>query len=90
MGFGFPIGPMLPRPAAAVGRGAARRVVGCERQGLLDPEPIRRAWAEHLAGRRDLAHELWDVLALQAWLDRWRPSGWAEGRRPCRPPRLGR
>ncbi len=30
--------------------------------------------ASHLAGRRDLAHELWDILALQAWLDRWLPA----------------
>jgi len=48
-----------------------RRLVA---QGLLDPEPIRRAWNQHLGGRRDLAHELWDVLALQAWLDRWNPG----------------
>jgi hypothetical protein len=25
-------------------------------------------------GRRDLAHELWAVLALQAWLERWMPG----------------
>ena len=44
------------------------------RQGLLDPVPIRRAWHQHVQGRRDLALELWDVLALQAWLDRWMPG----------------
>jgi hypothetical protein len=27
-----------------------------------------------VTGRRDLAHELWDVLALQAWIERWMPS----------------
>ncbi len=61
------------RSAPAVGRGAARRgrLAG---QGLLDPGPIRRAWHQHLEGRRDLAHELWAVLALQAWLDRWEPA----------------
>ncbi len=74
MGFGFPIGPMLCgtlRPWAEELLDESR----LERQGLLDPGPIRQAWADHLAGRRDLAHELWDVLALQAWLARWRPSG---------------
>ena len=43
-------------------------------QGLLDPAPVRRAWQQHLAGRRDLGYELWDVLALQAWIDRWMPE----------------
>lgn len=37
--------------------------------GLLDAVPIRRAWAEHLSGRRDASYELWDVLMLQSWLD---------------------
>ena len=74
MGFGFPIGPMLRGPL----RPWAEELLDesrLERQGLLDPGPIRQAWGDHLAGRRDLAHELWDVLALQAWLARWRPSG---------------
>jgi asparagine synthase (glutamine-hydrolysing) len=73
MGFGFPIGSMLLgrlRPWAEELLGQRR----LEDQGLLDPAPIRRAWRLHLAGRRDMAHELWDVLALQAWLDRWTPD----------------
>jgi asparagine synthase (glutamine-hydrolysing) len=70
MGFGFPVGAMLRgslRPWAEELLGE-RRLAS---QGLLDPAPIRRAWRQHLDGRRDLAHELWAVLALQAWLDRW-------------------
>jgi asparagine synthase (glutamine-hydrolysing) len=73
MGFGFPIGSLIRgplRPWAEELLGEAR----LRRQGLLDPEPIRRAWRQHLDGRRDLAHELWDVLALQAWLERWTPG----------------
>ena len=35
--------------------------------GLLNPVPIRHAWAEHQTGRRDHAHALWAVLMLQAW-----------------------
>ena len=73
MGFGFPIGPMLRgslRPWAEdlLDDGRLRR------QGVLDPVPIRRAWELHLSGRRDLAHELWAVLALLAWLERWMPA----------------
>lgn len=73
MGFGFPIGPMLRgplRPWAEALLDEAR----LRRQGLLDPVPIRRAWDLHVRGRRDLAYELWIVLALQAWLERWMPE----------------
>jgi asparagine synthase (glutamine-hydrolysing) len=73
MGFGLPIGPWLRGPL----RPWAEELLGERRlraQGLLDPVPVRRAWQQHLAGRRDLGYELWDVLALQAWIDRWMPG----------------
>ena len=37
-------------------------------QGLLDPEPIREKWEEHVAGKGEWKHHLWAVLMLQAWL----------------------
>lgn len=73
MGFGFPIGAMLRGPL----RPWAEELLAEDRlanQGLLEPEPIRLAWRHHVGGRRDLAYELWDVLALQAWLERWVPG----------------
>jgi asparagine synthase (glutamine-hydrolysing) len=73
MGFGLPIGSWLRGPL----RPWAEELVSERRlasQGLLDPAPVRRAWQLHVTGRRDLAHELWDVIALQAWLDRWMPG----------------
>ena len=73
MGFGLPIGAWL--------RGAlapwAEHLLDERRlrdQGLLDPAPIRRAWDLHRTGRRDLGYELWDVLVLQSWMDRWMPT----------------
>jgi asparagine synthase (glutamine-hydrolysing) len=73
MGFGFPIGTLLRGPL----RPWAEALLGRDhlhRQGLLDPDPVRRAWRDHLEGRRDVAHQLWAVLALEAWLERWEPS----------------
>ena len=73
MGFGFPIGQWLRGPL----REWAEHLLDERRlrtQGLLAPDPVRRAWAAHCSGRRDLGYELWDVLMLQSWIDRWRPS----------------
>lgn len=38
-------------------------------EGYLHPSPIRKAWEEHLSGRRNRAQQLWDVLMFQAWLE---------------------
>ena len=70
MGFGLPLGPWLRGPL----RPWAEELLSeqrLRRDEVLDPAPVRRAWGDHLAGRRDFAYELWDVLALQSWLDRW-------------------
>jgi asparagine synthase (glutamine-hydrolysing) len=39
--------------------------------GLLDPGPIQHKWREHLAGRRNWQHPLWNILMFQAWKRRW-------------------
>jgi asparagine synthase (glutamine-hydrolysing) len=73
MGFGIPVGDMLRgalRPWAEELLDERRLAA----QGLLDPAPVRRAWADHLSGRRDRTYELWAVLALEAWTERWAPQ----------------
>lgn len=37
-------------------------------EGFFDGEAVRRVWHEHLTGRRNHQHMLWNVLAFQAWL----------------------
>jgi len=70
MGFGVPIGSWLRGPLRPWAEEllSSRRL---ENDGILDAEPVRRAWAAHLSGRRDLGYALWDVLMLQSWLERW-------------------
>lgn len=45
-----------------------------QNQGIMDPSPVRSAWKLHLSGRHDFGYELWDVLMLQSWMDKWMPS----------------
>jgi asparagine synthase (glutamine-hydrolysing) len=37
-------------------------------EGYLNPIPIRQKWEEHISGKYNWQHQLWDVLMFQAWL----------------------
>jgi asparagine synthase (glutamine-hydrolysing) len=73
MGFGVPLGSWLRGPLRPWAEDLLdqRRL---EEYGVLRAEPVRRAWQLHVGGRRDLGYELWDVLCLQAWLEKWSPA----------------
>jgi asparagine synthase (glutamine-hydrolysing) len=73
MGFSIPIdewlrGPLRTWAESLVDDGSIRR------DGLLDPEPIRRAWLDLQSGRRHTGMGLWAVIMFQAWSARWLPA----------------
>lgn len=66
-GFAIPIGQWLCGPL----RDWAENLLGESRlhqEGFFHPEPIRKAWVEHLTGRRDHTPKIWAILMFQAWL----------------------
>lgn len=69
-GFGVPIDAWLRGPL----RPWAEELLSPSRLsdgGVLRPEPIVRAWREHLSGARNWQYPLWVILMFQAWRQRW-------------------
>jgi asparagine synthase (glutamine-hydrolysing) len=65
-GFGVPIGEWLRGPL----KGWAEDLLeerALRQAGILAPAPIRARWREHVEGRRNWQHALWNVLMFESW-----------------------
>ena len=72
-GFGIPVGAWLKGPL----RPWAEELLDerrLRREGYLSPGPIRRKWAEHLAGTHDRQSEIWAAVVFQEWVAGTRES----------------
>ena len=42
-----------------------------ERQGYLDAGAVTRVLEEHISGKEDLSRQIWGLLSLTLWFDRY-------------------
>jgi asparagine synthase (glutamine-hydrolysing) len=71
MGFGVPIAAWLRGPLRPWAESLLSRSV-VSRAGLLRADSVERLWQKFLMGDDAPRHQLWAVLMLQAWSERWR------------------
>ena len=69
MGFGIPLDSWLRGPL----KDWAENLLNEKRlqeEGYYNSTLIRDKWKEHLSGRRNWQHQLWNVLMFQSWIDK--------------------
>lgn len=68
MGFGIPLDSWLRGPL----RDWAESLLDEQRliqEGYFTSGPVRKMWLEHLSGKHNWQHHLWNILMFQAWLE---------------------
>lgn len=69
-GFSIPIAAWLRGPLEPFAR-EVLSPAALERQGLLDPAAVTPILDRHCAGREDLSRQVWGLMALTLWFDRY-------------------
>jgi asparagine synthase (glutamine-hydrolysing) len=70
MGFGVPIGHWFRGKLQPF----LRETLLCDRalgRGLFKSEAVKQMVELHTAGERDLSHQLWTLLMLELWFERF-------------------
>ena len=42
-----------------------------EEEGYFNSQELNEMWQQHLSGKFNRTHELWNILMFQAWLGKW-------------------
>ena len=69
-GFSAPVGDWMRHEL----RGFVEEVVlgtRAQQRGLFNPRSVKQLWADHLEGVRNAAHQLWLLLMLELWFQRF-------------------
>ncbi|HEY3491578.1 MAG TPA: asparagine synthase (glutamine-hydrolyzing), partial [Solirubrobacterales bacterium] len=69
-GFSIPIAAWLRGPLESFAR-ETLAPGAVERQGLLDPAAVTPILDRHVSGREDLSRQIWGLMALTLWFDRY-------------------
>lgn len=68
MGFGIPLDIWLRGPLKDWAENLLdeKKLHHC---GYFNPKLVREKWVEHISGKKNWQHYLWDILMFQAWLE---------------------
>lgn len=70
MGFGVPIGDWLRGPLRDWAEDLLNPANLAD-AGWFEAKVVRRAWADHLSGKRNLSPQLWPILMFLGWKRKW-------------------